>query len=39
VVEWLSGGIIVVSAKAEEVLLEVFVKSVENGVGRSQFGE
>jgi len=39
VIEWLSDGIVVVSANAEEVLLEAFVKGVEDGVGRGQFEE
>jgi len=37
VVEWLSGGIVVVSANAEEVLLKAFVEGVEDGIGGSQF--
>jgi len=37
VVEQLSDGVVVVSANAEEVLLEAFVEGVEDGVGRSQF--
>jgi len=37
VVEWLSGGVVVVSANAEEILLEAFVEDVEDGIGRSQF--
>jgi len=36
VVERLSGGVVVVSVNAEEVLLEAFVESVEDGVGGSQ---
>jgi len=39
VVEWLSGGIIVVSAKAEDVLLEAFIEGVEDGVRGSQCEE
>jgi len=39
VVEWLSGGIVVVSANAEEVLLEAFIEGVKDGVGGSQFGK
>jgi len=39
VIERLSDGIVVVSANAEEVLLEAFVEGVEDGVGRSQFEE
>jgi len=39
VVEWLSGGIVVVSANAEEILLKAFVEGVKDGIGRSQFGE
>jgi len=37
VIEWLSGGIVVFSAKAEDVLLKAFVEIVEDGVERSQF--
>jgi len=39
VVEWLSDKIVVVLANAEKVLLEAFVKGVEDGVGRGQFEE
>jgi len=39
VVERLSGGVVVVSANAKEVLLEAFVEGVKDGIGRSQFGE
>jgi len=39
VIEWLSDGIVMVSANAEEVLLEAFVKGIEDGVGRGQFEE
>jgi len=39
VVEWLSGGIVVVSANAEEVLLKAFVEGVKDGVRGSQFGK
>jgi len=38
VVEWLSGKVVVVSANAKEVLLEAFVESVKDGIGRGQFG-
>jgi len=39
VVEWLSGRIVVVTAKAEDILLELFVEGVEDGVGSRQFEE
>jgi len=39
VIEWLSDGVVVVSANAEEVLLKAFVKSVEDGEWGSQFEE
>jgi len=39
VVERLSVGVVVVSANAEEVLLEAFVESVKDGKWGSQFGE
>ena len=38
-VEWLSGGVVVVSAKAEDVLLKAFVEGVEDGIGGGQFGD
>jgi len=37
VVEWLSGGVVVVSVNAEEISLEAFVEGVKDGIGRSQF--
>jgi len=37
VVEWLSGGIVVVSANAKDILLEAFVEGVEDGIRGSQF--
>jgi len=39
VVEWLSGGVVVISANAEDVLLKAFVEVVEDGIGGSQFEE
>jgi len=39
VIERLSGGIVVVLANAKEILLEAFVEGMEDGEGRSQFGE
>ena len=38
-IQWLSGGVVVVLAKAENILLEAFVEGVEDGVGRSQCEE
>jgi len=39
VVKRLSGKVVVVSANAEEVLLEAFVEGGEDGIGGSQFEE
>jgi len=39
VVEWLSGGVVVVSAKAKEILLKAFVEGVKDGKWGSQFEE
>jgi len=37
VIEWLSSGVVVVLAKAEEILLKAFVEGVEDGEWGSQF--
>jgi len=37
VVKWLSDGIVVFSANAENVLLKAFVEGMKDGVGGSQF--
>jgi len=39
VVEWLSGGVVVISANAEDVLLKTFIEVVKDGIGGSQFEE
>jgi len=39
VVKWLSDGVVVISANAEEVLLEAFIEGVKDGKRGSQFEE